>query len=112
MGGSKPKRRTTHSRRYFLKGVGGGAIDGGGGTTTMTAKARGFQADEGLEARSSKAMTLAVNGQSISVQVDPAKVIGSRAVLTLVALLMKGVTSSSGFRAERMENVMIIEHRW
>jgi DNA-binding transcriptional regulator LsrR (DeoR family) len=42
---SNPKKRTTYSRRDFLKGVGGGAIGVGVGTTIMTATARGFRAE-------------------------------------------------------------------
>lgn len=75
---SNPKRRTTYSRRDFLKGL-------GGGTTIMNARARGSRPDKELEAQAAKAVTLTVNGRSVSVKVDLAKVIASRAVLTLVA---------------------------
>jgi len=66
-----PKKRTTYSRRDFLKGVGGGAIGVGVGTTIMTGKARGSPANEELEAQASKTVTLTVNGKSVSVEVRP-----------------------------------------
>jgi xanthine dehydrogenase YagT iron-sulfur-binding subunit len=66
---SKPKKRTTYSRRDFLKGVGGGAI--GVGTTIVTARARGPRPEEALEAQASVAVTMTVNGKSVSVEVKP-----------------------------------------